>query len=96
MTVTPDDGVRMTVSDQGAGWAKADARLDSATTSGFGLFSIRERLGLMGGRLEVETAPGRGTRVSIWAPRCQNDGKPQHRHSSPLRETPASSQGTLT
>ena len=35
---------RMTVSDQGAGWAAADAKLDHTTTSGFGLFSIRERL----------------------------------------------------
>ena len=96
MIVAPDDGVRMTVFDEGAGWAKADVKLDSATTSGFGLFSIRERLELMGGRLEIETAPGRGTRVSIWAPRCQNDDKLQHRHSGPLRATAASSQGTLT
>ena len=67
MTATPNDGVQMTVSDQGTGWAKADAKLDSATTSGFGLFSIRERLELLGGRLQVEAAPGRGTRVTISA-----------------------------
>jgi signal transduction histidine kinase len=90
MKVTPDNDVCMTVSDQGAGWAKADAKLDSAATSGFGLFSIRERLELMGGRLEVETAPGRGTRVSVWAPRCQADGKPRHRRSSLSRATSAS------
>ena len=96
MTVAPGGEVRMTVSDQGAGWAAADAKLDHTTTSGFGLFSIRERLELMGGRLEVETAPGRGTRVSIWAPRCQGDGKPQRRRSSPSRATPAPSQGPST
>ena len=41
----------------------------------------------MGGRLEIDTAPGRGTRVSIWAPRRQGDGKPQHRRSGPPRAT---------
>ena len=91
MSVTPDDDVCMTVSDQGAGWAKTDVKIGSSTTSGFGLFSIRERLELMGGRLEVETAPGRGTRVSIWAPRSQGDGQARHRRSSPLRMAPASS-----
>ena len=44
-----------------------NSRPTSTTATGFGLFSIRERLELMGGRLEVETAPGRGTRVTICA-----------------------------
>ena len=96
MTLAPDDEVRMTVSDEGAGWATPDTKIEHTTTSGFGLFSIRERLELMGGRLEVETAPGRGTHVSIWAPRCQGDGKPQHRRSSPSLATSASSQGSST
>ena len=95
MNLAADDEVRMTVSDQGAGCASPDAKLDSATTSGFGLFSIRERLELMGGRLDVETAPGRGTRVSIWAPRFQADGRPKHSRSSPARATSVSPQGTL-
>ena len=91
MEFAPDDGVCVTVSDEGAGWSKADAKLDTATTAGFGLFSIRERLELMGGRLEVETAPGRGTRVSIWAPRSQGEGKSRHGHPSPSRAASASS-----
>lgn len=32
---------------------------------GFGLFSIRTRLEQSGGRMEVESAPGRGTRVTL-------------------------------
>jgi signal transduction histidine kinase len=96
MALMSDDEVRVTVSDQGAGWAATDVRPEHTTATGFGLFSIRERLELMGGRLEVETAPGRGTRVSIWAPRGQRESKPQHRRPSPQRATSASSQGSST
>jgi signal transduction histidine kinase len=91
MTLAGDDVVHISVSDRGAGWANADEKVDGETTGGFGLFSIRERLELLGGRLEVETAPGRGTRVSIWAPRSQGDGRPRHRRSSPSRAASASS-----
>jgi CheY-like chemotaxis protein len=34
----------------------------------FGLFSIRERLRILGGRMEVDAAPGRGCRISLVAP----------------------------
>ena len=36
---------------------------------GWGLFSIRERLTLLGGRFEIDSAPGRGTQVRLVAPR---------------------------
>jgi CheY-like chemotaxis protein len=36
---------------------------------GWGLFRIRERLTLLGGRFDVESAPGLGTRVRLIAPR---------------------------
>jgi signal transduction histidine kinase len=42
--------------------------------SGFGLFSLRERLSYLGGRLEVESARGRGTRVVMVVP--AGEGKP--------------------
>jgi signal transduction histidine kinase len=72
MMTAPGDGVCLTVSDEGAGCAPVDPQPDQATSSGFGLFSIRERIGMMGGRLVIESSPGRGTRVTIWAPRCPN------------------------
>jgi two-component system CheB/CheR fusion protein len=37
-------------------------------TSGFGLFRMEERLNLIGGRLEVDTAPGQGARITIIIP----------------------------
>jgi signal transduction histidine kinase len=75
LSATRDGRVCLTVSDDGAGCAPTESQSDQPTSSGFGLFSIRERLELMGGRMEIDTAPGRGTRVTVWAPRCQGDGE---------------------
>jgi signal transduction histidine kinase len=36
--------------------------------SGFGFFSIGERLKYLGGHLEVESEPGWGTRVTLQVP----------------------------
>jgi PAS domain S-box-containing protein len=40
---------------------------------GFGLFSIRERLNYIGGSLEIDSKPGRGTRVTLAAPTKQGE-----------------------
>ena len=55
-----DDGVGFVLDERGA------ARSDEA--SGLGLRGAKERLALVGGRLEVETAPARGTTLLIHVP----------------------------
>ncbi len=65
-----DDQLCITVTDQGVGFEPA--RLDDRSKAGqvgWGLFRIRERLTLLGGRLDVDSAPGRGTRIRLVAPR---------------------------
>ena len=65
-----DDQLCITVSDRGVGFEPA--RLDDRSKSGqvgWGLFRIRERLTLLGGRLDIDSAPGRGTRIRLVAPR---------------------------
>ena len=57
-----DDRLFVEVLDEGSGF-DPDARED-----GFGLFTARERLGLIGGGLTVESSPGSGTRVRIQSP----------------------------
>ncbi len=60
----------ITVTDQGVGFDLA--RLDDQSKTGqmgWGLFRIRERLTLLGGRMDIDSAPGRGTRVRLVAPR---------------------------
>jgi signal transduction histidine kinase len=65
-----DDHLAITVSDHGVGFEpkSLDDRL-KGSRAGWGLFSIRERLTLLGGSFEVISAPGKGTRVQILAPR---------------------------
>jgi len=60
--------VAIGVSDDGVGFLPREATRGDGASAGFGLFSIRERLQSMGGRLEVDSAPGKGTRVSMVAP----------------------------
>ncbi len=47
----------LTVADQGRGFDPQTL----SQTSGFGLFSIRERVELLGGRMKIRSAKGRGT-----------------------------------
>jgi PAS domain S-box-containing protein len=58
-------GVRIVVADNGAGFDAAQAGLKEG---GFGLFTIRERMQRLGGSCEIESAPGRGTRVTLRVP----------------------------
>jgi signal transduction histidine kinase len=71
--------IRVMVEDDGVGFARDSAASRQARGGGFGLFNVRERLAHFGGRLQVESAPGRGTCVTLVAPLGGNDGKEQER-----------------
>ena len=66
-----DDGVRVLVEDEGVGFDPAGA--DSPASGGLGLASARKRLEAVGGRLEIVSSPGEGTRVTIEIPRGTED-----------------------
>jgi two-component system NarL family sensor kinase len=57
--------VRLVVSDDGAGF---DPSVVMAARSGLGLFTMRERVALIEGRLDVESRPGGGTRIVATVP----------------------------
>jgi len=60
-----DDGeLALAVRDDGCGF---DASREGGRAS-LGLASMRERARLLGGKLRVESAPGRGTTVRAWVP----------------------------
>jgi len=64
VTLTAEDGVvTLAVMDDGSGFDPI--RLTEAFDHGFGLASMRERVEQIGGTLEVNTAPGMGTRVVV-------------------------------
>lgn len=62
------DQIQIVVSDDGVGFDPAHAERSSQSTCGFGLSSVRERLGWLGGGLEVVAAPGQGTRITLRIP----------------------------
>jgi signal transduction histidine kinase/ActR/RegA family two-component response regulator len=66
------DLLEILVADQGAGFDPAIldqfAAKNPAATGGFGLFSLRQRLELLGGRLDAESSLGAGTRMVIHIP----------------------------
>ena len=57
--------LRIVVEDRGQGF---DVTAGDRPTAQFGLFSIRERMQVMGGTLETDSAPGRGTKAVLSLP----------------------------
>lgn len=55
------------VADDGQGF-DVTAFQTEQRQDGFGLFNIQERLALIGGRLEIDSFPGQGTRIAITIP----------------------------
>ena len=53
----------VTVRDDGSGFGPEDRK-----DGGFGLIGMDERVSLVGGRVEIESAPDRGTTVRAWLP----------------------------
>ncbi|GAG56932.1 unnamed protein product, partial [marine sediment metagenome] len=60
--------IHVRVEDDGWGFDPAEIRVAAVKKGGFGLFSIRERLEQLGGHLEIESAPGHGTKATLIAP----------------------------
>ena len=56
--------LRLSVSDDGCGFDTDSGALER----GLGFTSMRERLRLVGGRLQIYSRPSRGTRIEIWVP----------------------------
>lgn len=65
--------VHITVSDEGAGFDASASRAPSCE-GGYGLFNIRDRLEHIGGRLDIDSAPGRGTCAVLTVPLKHVDG----------------------
>ena len=65
----PDRGhIRVIVTDHGRGFAPARREPKPADDGGFGLFSVRRHVEIVGGHLQVDSAPGQGTRVTLEVP----------------------------
>ena len=65
---SPDGGLTISVVDNGKGFDPAASNAPGDRKGGFGLFNIRRRLEGLGGRLDMESAPGKGTTATITVP----------------------------
>jgi len=73
--------IQLAVADQGVGF-EADKVRPGTDGGGFGLFSIRERLELIGGQMEVRSTPGQGSLFVLTAPMREAPAEPA---PAPLR-----------
>jgi signal transduction histidine kinase len=56
--------VALTIRDDGRGFDRAEVR----GRGGLGLISLDERVRLVGGRIAIDTSPGRGTELRVVVP----------------------------
>jgi signal transduction histidine kinase len=60
--------ITLTITDDGIGMDVETAQGAAACGKGWGLAGICERVELVEGTLEIESSPGAGTELSVWAP----------------------------
>ncbi|MBN1764714.1 MAG: PAS domain S-box protein [Sedimentisphaerales bacterium] len=69
VSVQRDDfNITLCVSDDGIGYDVQQVTVSRQKGSGFGLFSIKERIKYMGGRMDIQSQPGKGTQVRLVYP----------------------------
>jgi PAS domain S-box-containing protein len=75
-----DTELSVAIRDDGVGFDVAAMQQRAGCGGSFGILAMRERIELLGGRLEIESAPGQGTRVCA---RFPLDGPGTPTESSP-------------
>jgi len=63
-----ENAVVIGVEDQGKGFVPDELDLSRSQGGGFGLFSIRERISLLGGKLEINSSRGDGAIAQVMIP----------------------------
>ncbi len=66
--------LELVVTDDGTGFDPVEARRRALRGGGFGLFNLVERMEHLGGRMEIESATGRGTRATLTLPLRNDEG----------------------
>jgi CheY-like chemotaxis protein/anti-sigma regulatory factor (Ser/Thr protein kinase) len=66
LALGPGDSIQIQVSDEGVGFDPTATLHDrNQPQAGLGLFSIQERFALLGGHLDIQSAPGKGSRFTL-------------------------------
>jgi signal transduction histidine kinase len=70
--------IYVSIEDDGIGFDHAEV----ASGTGFGIFSIRERLEQLAGHIEIESELGRGSKITMTAPlKCDKISRDKKRKS---------------
>ena len=62
------DAIGLTVQDDGKGFKKPQMINDLVGSGKLGLAGMQERIGLLGGELDITSEPGKGTKVRVSIP----------------------------
>ncbi|WNM62660.1 response regulator [Candidatus Nitrospira neomarina] len=73
VSLSSPDEVCIDISDRGVGFDPNLIEKHSHTANQFGLFSIRERMSLLGGRMVIDSSPGSGTRIRLYVALSEHD-----------------------
>jgi signal transduction histidine kinase len=68
---TEDHTLQLSVRDDGVGFDVQTARQRATQGGSLGVLGMEERVVLVGGRLDIHSAPGEGTEVCAWIPLTQ-------------------------
>ena len=74
VTIAFEDGVRLTVEDDGVGFDFEAVQFSEGPRKSWGLIGLRERAGLINAKLTLESAPGQGTKLVIQIERDEVEG----------------------
>jgi signal transduction histidine kinase len=89
LDATQTGELRVVVEDSGVGFDAAGLVARDSNTTRFGIFSVSERMQALGGRIELESSPSRGTRASMIVPYWLSDDKKIARTHSDLESDQA-------
>jgi PAS domain S-box-containing protein len=84
-----EDRLVIHVSDNGQGFDVAQILAKGEQQGGLGLFNARERLRLFSGDIQVESMPGKGTRVTVFVPTYLEEPLPPGAWQSDPADRPA-------
>jgi signal transduction histidine kinase len=73
-----EDRISIEIEDDGKGFSPESLPPPAARERGLGLLGMRERVELFGGTLELDSAPGQGTRIAVTVPISQEVKHEQH------------------
>jgi PAS domain S-box-containing protein len=73
--------LKIQVNDNGVGFDASQIFVPREQNSGFGFFSMRERLNFLGGGLEVKSKPGQGSQIILTVPLQGSGATPKKENS---------------